>query len=81
MPLAYVDLNSMIEPRQVVYYPYLCVQQLVTALLLKLTWHVAQEDELKDAPVKHGGVLTPASAMGMLLVRRLQDSGVSFTVQ
>ena len=50
-------------------------------MLLKLAWHVVQEDELKDSPVKHGGVLTPASAMGMVLVRRLQNSGMSFSVQ
>lgn len=49
--------------------------------VLRLTWHIVQEDELKDSPVKHGGVLTPASAMGMVLVRRLQNAGVSFTVQ
>ncbi|KAL3150904.1 hypothetical protein ABBQ32_000654 [Trebouxia sp. C0010 RCD-2024] len=40
-----------------------------------------QEDELERSPVKRGGVLTPASAMGMVLTRRLQKADVSFSVQ
>ena len=40
-----------------------------------------QEDELKDLGLKQGGVLTPATAMGMVLVRRIQKSGVSFDLQ
>lgn len=39
-----------------------------------------QEDELERSPVKRGGVLTPASAMGMVLTRRLQKADVSFSV-
>lgn len=63
------------------YPAHLCVRQHAKAMLLKLAWHVVQEDELKDSRVKHGGVLTPATAMGMVLVKRLQNSGVSFSVQ
>lgn len=40
-----------------------------------------QEDELKNSGLKQGGVLTPASAMGMTLVRRLQKAGTSFELQ
>ena len=40
-----------------------------------------QEDELKESGLKQGGVLTPATAMGMVLVRRIQKSGVSFDLQ
>ena len=48
---------------------------------MKSVLHVVQEDELEKSPVKRGGVLTPASAMGMVLARRLQKAGVSFSVQ
>ncbi|DBA91626.1 TPA: hypothetical protein ACH3X1_003234 [Trebouxia sp. C0004] len=40
-----------------------------------------QEDELKASGLKQGGVLTPATAMGMVLVRRIQKAGVSFDLQ
>ncbi len=40
-----------------------------------------QEDELKESGLKQGGVLTPATAMGMVLVRRIQKAGVSFELQ
>ena len=40
-----------------------------------------QEQELKDSGLKQGGVLTPASALGMVLAKRLQNAGVSFAVQ
>ena len=39
-----------------------------------------QEDELKKAGKLQGGVLTPASAMGMILVERLNKAGMSFHV-
>ena len=42
---------------------------------------VTQEEELKEAGLKQGGILTPASAMGMVLVPRLQKAGVSFNLQ
>ena len=40
-----------------------------------------QEDELKDAGKLQGGVLTPASAMGMLLVDRLNQAGMEFRIE
>ena len=41
-----------------------------------------QEDELKQAGLKQGGVLTPASALGMVFIKRLQDLGVvSFKIR
>ncbi|CAL5221659.1 g3887 [Coccomyxa viridis] len=39
-----------------------------------------QEDELKKAGKLQGGVLTPASAMGMILVERLNKAGMEFRV-
>ncbi len=39
-----------------------------------------QEDELKKANKLQGGVLTPASAMGMILVERLNKAGMEFRV-
>ena len=79
MPLVCIDLIGIIASN--LHTIQICACCMLTEMLLKLTWHVLQEDELKDAPVKHGGVLTPASAMGMVLVRRLQDSCMSFRVQ
>lgn len=40
-----------------------------------------QEEELKESNLKQGGILTPASAMGMVLVPRLERAGVSFSIQ
>ena len=41
-----------------------------------------QEDELKQAGLKQGGVLTPASALGLVLIKRLQNLGiVSFKIR
>ena len=37
-----------------------------------------QEDELKKAGKLQGGILTPASAMGMTLVERLNKAGMEF---
>lgn len=40
-----------------------------------------QQAELDKRPdVKKGGLLTPASAMGMLLVERLRAAGQSYAV-
>lgn len=39
-----------------------------------------QEDELKETGKLQGGVLTPASAMGMTLVDRLNKAGMEFRV-
>ena len=44
-------------------------------------WCDLQEDELKKAGKLQGGVLTPASAMGMLLVDRLNEAGMDFRVE
>ena len=41
---------------------------------------VVQEDELKKAGKLQGGVLTPASAMGMTLVDRLNKAGMEFRI-
>ncbi len=40
-----------------------------------------QEDELKKAGKLQGGVLTPASAMGMTLVDRLNKAGMDFRIE
>ena len=40
-----------------------------------------QEDELKKAGKLQGGVLTPASAMGMVLVERLNEAGMEFRIE
>ena len=41
-----------------------------------------QEDELKQAGLKQGGVLTPASALGLVFIKRLQKLGiVSFKIR
>ena len=40
-----------------------------------------KEDELKEAGLKEGGVLTPATAMGMPLLHRLRKAGISFDIQ
>lgn len=40
-----------------------------------------QEDELKQANLLQGGILTPASAMGLVLVKRLQAAGFGFNVE
>ena len=42
---------------------------------------IIQEEELKESNLKQGGILTPASAMGMVLVPRLERAGVSFSIQ
>jgi short subunit dehydrogenase-like uncharacterized protein len=41
----------------------------------------AQEDELEKAGKLQGGVLTPASAMGMILVERLNKAGMDFRIE
>ncbi|EIE26941.1 saccharopine dehydrogenase [Coccomyxa subellipsoidea C-169] len=40
-----------------------------------------QEEELKKAGKLQGGVLTPASAMGMLLIDRLNKAGMTFKIE
>ncbi len=40
-----------------------------------------QEEELKKAGKLQGGVLTPASAMGMLLIDRLNAAGMTFKIE
>ena len=40
-----------------------------------------QEDELHKAGKLQGGVLTPASAMGMILVDRLNKAGMDFRIE
>ncbi|KAK9914994.1 hypothetical protein WJX75_003449 [Coccomyxa subellipsoidea] len=40
-----------------------------------------QEEELKKAGKLQGGVLTPASAMGMLLIDRLNNAGMTFQIE
>lgn len=40
-----------------------------------------QEDELRQAGMLQGGVLTPGSAMGLVLVRRLQAAGITFEIK
>ena len=42
---------------------------------------VMQEQELKQAGMLQGGVLTPASAMGSLLVDRLNAAGMTFKLE
>ncbi len=59
-----------------VFFPWLGVIGCEHALFNDM-----QEDELKDSGLKQGGVLTPATAMGMVLVRRIQKAGVSFDLQ
>jgi short subunit dehydrogenase-like uncharacterized protein len=39
-----------------------------------------QEEELKQAGMLQGGVLTPASAMGCLLIDRLNNAGMVFKI-
>ena len=39
-----------------------------------------QEEELKRAGMLQGGVLTPASAMGSLLIDRLNNAGMVFKI-
>ena len=39
-----------------------------------------QEEELKQAGMLQGGVLTPASAMGGLLIERLNKAGMVFKI-
>jgi short subunit dehydrogenase-like uncharacterized protein len=41
---------------------------------------VLQEQQLKEAGCAAGGVLTPATAMGMVLVERLRAAGLTFEV-
>ncbi len=41
---------------------------------------VMQEEELKQAGMLQGGVLTPASAMGCLLIDRLNNAGMVFKI-
>ena len=41
----------------------------------------AQEDDLKKAGYLQGGVLTPASAMGSLLIDRLRNAGLKFEIE
>ena len=41
----------------------------------------AQEEDLKRAGYLQGGVLTPASAMGSLLIDRLRNAGLKFEVE
>ena len=40
-----------------------------------------QDDELKDSSYKQGGVLTPGSAMGMILAERIQKAMDTFKLQ
>ena len=40
-----------------------------------------QEDELKQAGMLPGGILTPGSAMGLVLVKRLQSAGFKFEIE
>ena len=40
-----------------------------------------QDDELKDSTYKQGGVLTPGSAMGMILAERIQKAMNTFKLQ
>ena len=44
-----------------------------------MTLHV-QGDELKAAGRLQGGILTPASAFGLVLVQRLQAKGFRFSI-
>ncbi len=41
----------------------------------------AQEEDLKKAGYLQGGVLTPASAMGTLLIDRLNNAGMKFEIE
>lgn len=41
---------------------------------------VLQEQQLKEAGCAAGGVLTPATAMGMVLVDRLRAAGFTFEI-
>ena len=39
-----------------------------------------QGDECESAGYLKGGILTPASAMGMVLLKRLQHKGFTFNI-
>ena len=41
----------------------------------------SQEKELEKAGYLSGGVLTPASSMGMLLAARLNNAGIDVKIQ
>jgi short subunit dehydrogenase-like uncharacterized protein len=41
---------------------------------------VLQQEQLQKAGCAKGGVLTPATAMGMVLVERLRAAGLTFEV-
>lgn len=53
----------------------------VCACSVNVVCCLEQEEDLKKAGKLQGGVLTPASAMGMLLVDRLNNAGLIFKVE
>ena len=51
-------------------------QQSLTARLTSM-----QDEELKDSSYKQGGILTPGSAMGMILAERVQRAMGTFKIE